>query len=906
MNIYFNIDYRTVFGEELFLNQIITDKDGNTEIKPHRMGTSDGEHWTCRLTRTADNITYYYSVKMDGRETRHEWLTVPHVQAFNHDIVNLYTFYDHWIDMPFDSYLYSSAFTECLNRKADVKLKRTMRSERILRLIVRAPQLRANQQLAVVGAAPELGAWNLAKAIPMTERTINEWFVDIDARPFMGKNMEFKFVAVSDDGQRDWETGLNRSVFVPEMKAGELISYQLDQSFYAYHNQKIAGTLVPVFSLRSKDSFGVGDFGDLKKMIDWAAKTGQRLLQVLPINDTTITHTWTDSYPYSCISVFALHPQYVDLTALPQIKDSGLKAQYERLRKELNALPQIDYERVNDAKTAYLRILFEQEGKAMMATKRYKDFFKACESWLVPYAQYCHLRDTYGSADFSKWPDHSVWDESERASLVNYRTKAYKDVVFYYFVQFILDSQMQSVHEHARKNRVVLKGDIPIGVNRYGCDVWMEPEYFNLNGQAGAPPDDFSVNGQNWGFPTYNWERMLQDNCKWWVRRFQNMSKYFDAYRIDHVLGFFRIWEIPIDSVHGLLGQFSPSLGMTREEIEAYGLRFQEQLFTRPFIANWTLDRIFKERAEEVKDKYLHWTSDGLYQLMPEYDTQRKIEAWYEKEEKKLKEENGADEEALIQLASLRDGLYALVSNVLFLHDRQDANKFHPRISAQLDFMYESLSDNDKYAFNRLYDDYFYRRNNHFWYREAMKKLPRLVQATRMLVCAEDLGMVPDCVQWVMNELRILSLELQSMPKDAGVRFGNLSHNPYRSVCTISSHDTPTLRMWWDEDEERAQDYYNTVLFHEGDAPHPMPASLAEEIVSSHLACPSMVCVIALQDWLAIDEHIRLEDANAERVNIPANPKHYWRYRMHLNIEDLIAADEFNAKICKLVSLHER
>ena len=397
MNIYFNIDYRTVFGEELFLNQIITDKDGNTEIKPHRMGTSDGEHWTCRLTRTADNITYYYSVKMDGRETRHEWLTVPHVQAFNHDIVNLYTFYDHWIDMPFDSYLYSSAFTECLNRKADVKLKRTMRSERILRLIVRAPQLRANQQLAVVGASPELGAWNLAKAIPMTERTINEWFVDIDARPFMGKNMEFKFVAVSDDGQRDWETGLNRSVFVPEMKAGELISYQLDQSFYAYHNQKIAGTLVPVFSLRSKDSFGVGDFGDLKKMIDWAAKTGQRLLQVLPINDTTITHTWTDSYPYSCISVFALHPQYVDLTALPQIKDSGLKAQYEALRKELNALPQIDYERVNDAKTAYLRILFEQEGKAMMATKRYKDFFKACESWLVPYAQYCHLRDTYAS-----------------------------------------------------------------------------------------------------------------------------------------------------------------------------------------------------------------------------------------------------------------------------------------------------------------------------------------------------------------------------------------------------------------------------------------------------------------------------------------------------------------------------
>ncbi len=124
---------------------------------------------------------------------------------------------------------------------------------------------------------------------------------------------------------------------------------------------------------------------------------------------------------------------------------------------------------------------------------------------------------------------------------------------------------------------------------------------------------------------------------------------------------------------------------------------------------------------------------------------------------------------SLEDLQNLRDGLYALISDVLFVRDNKNADLFHPRISVQFDFIYESLYDSDKAIFNRLYNDYFYRRNNQFWYFEAMKKLPRLVDATRMLVCAEDLGMVPDCVAWVMNELRILSLELQSMPKDPNI-----------------------------------------------------------------------------------------------------------------------------------------
>ena len=905
MNLNFNINYDTIFGEELVLNIIHHGKNHDKDsVSQYRMGTIDGHHWNYQMNakKECDSIDYFYSIDNSGTEKRHEWTTIPHRLELNARKANTYHIYDRWIALPEDSYLYSSAFTDCINRRSLTTLKEPQASK-VVRLVVRAPQLKSNQRLVVTGADDVLGAWAIDKGLKMTEHNNNEWVVDINADSLSGNKIEFKFAAIDANNKEDaiWETCMNRTVEVAHLADGDISVYDLDQAFFPICNIKVAGTLVPVFSLRSKSSFGVGDFGDLKKMIDFVSQTGQRVLQILPINDTTITHTWTDSYPYSCISIFAIHPQYVDLNQLPAIADKAEAKKYEALRIKLNALSQIDYEAVNNAKTEYLKIIFEQEGKRIMSSAEYKAFFEESQSWLVPYGHYCMLRDKNGTADFTKWEGNETWNEDDREKLTNPRTALYKEVAFYYFVQFILSSQMKAAHDYARSKHVILKGDIPIGVNRYGCDVWMEPKYFNLNSQAGAPPDDFSVNGQNWGFPTYNWDEMLKDDCIWWVRRFQNMSKFFDAYRIDHVLGFFRIWDIPIDSVHGLLGQFSPSLAMSREEIEAYGLRFQEEHFTRPFITDWILDRIFHERAEEVRRRYLVHAHDDVYNLKPEYDTQRKIEAVFEAEHQAMVA-NKADKEALQAHDNLRDGLYALVSNVLFIRDRKDANKFHPRISAQLDFTYEALYDCDKAVFNRLYNDYYYHRNNQFWYREAMKKLPKLVQATRMLVCAEDLGMVPDCVPWVMDELKILSLELQSMPKDPTVRFGHLSRNPYRSVCTISSHDMPTLRQWWDENIERTQSYYNTMLYRSGGAPHPLPGWLARDIIYRHLASPSMLCVLSIQDWLAISDRLRLADQNAERINIPANPKHYWRYRMHLNIEDLISDQEFTGEISGMLA----
>ncbi|MCR5179702.1 MAG: 4-alpha-glucanotransferase, partial [Bacteroidaceae bacterium] len=622
----------------------------------------------------------------------------------------------------------------------------------------------------------------------------------------------------------------------------DLPAVQRDAWMDAPEDFRVGGTLIPVFSLRSRRSFGVGDFGDLRQMVDWVASTGQRLLQILPINDTTSSHTWADSYPYSCISVFALHPQYVELGALTPLKKEADRRRFDQIRQELNSLAQIDYERVNAAKLEYLRLLYEQEGTAALASPAFKSFFVDNELWLVPYAQYCYLRDRYGTGDFSAWKDHRQWDEAERKALSNPRNKAFKNVAFHYFVQFILAQQLSGVHAYARSKGVILKGDIPIGVARYGCDVWQEPRYFNLNGQAGAPPDDFAADGQNWGFPTYNWDEMLRDGCQWWERRFRNMAHYFDAYRIDHVLGFFRIWEIPVPVKSGLLGQFSPALALTRDEIYNYGIsRETLKATTAPVITPSMPDRDVLEGAP-----------------------------------------------------------------FLFLRDHRNPEVFHPRISGQKTDAYTRLSNDEQRAFDRLYEDFFYHRNNQFWYDEAMQKLPKLVKATRMLCCAEDLGMVPACVKWVMDELGILSLELESMPKEPWVRFGHVENNPRLSVATISSHDTPTLRMWWDEDYERTQDYYNNIVHREGNAPHPLPGWLAREIIQRHLNCPSMLCVIALQDWLATDEHLRLKDANAERVNIPANPHHYWRYRMHINIEDLKNDKQFTEGIREMLSQGNR
>ena len=887
MKLTFRIEYRTAWGE--MLGATLCGNDN----QPIMLSTGDGIRWegSAEMTDAPAGIpiSYRYGVYRDGQCIRRESGTMPHIFCPGKKRNCHYILDDFWKDLPQESYLYSSAFSGDYQSANSIKTMAPADCSITFRAL--CPCLHhKHQQLGICGRGAALGNWDCKQTVLMEEIQANEWTVTLNAAS-LEFPLEYKFVACNADTKEveEWEAHNNRLLCIDGMKKGEIYLTPESEVRFTSSARKVAGTAIPVFSLRSEGSFGVGDFGDLKKLIDWAVSTHQQAIQILPINDTTITNTWMDSYPYNSISIYAFHPMYIDLRQLGKLKDKEALAFYEEKRKELNALPQIDYEAVNNTKRAYLKSMYQQTGKKVLVSAEFKKFFKENEHWLLPYAAFSYLRDQYGTPNFSQWPEHNEYHADEIAAMCIPESDCYEEIAFYYYIQYNLHIQLLDAGNYAREKGIIFKGDIPIGISRNSVEAWIEPYYFNMNGQAGAPPDAFSTNGQNWGFPTYNWDVMEKDDYQWWQKRFRKMAEYFDAYRIDHVLGFFRIWEIPMHAVHGLLGQFVPALPMTREEIESYGLSFRDE-FLKPYIHEYFLGQMFGPHTDYVKQTFIEPTDTWeIYRMRPEFDTQRKVEAYFA---------GKTDEDSIW----IRDGLYALISDVLFVPDRNDPYKYHPRIGVQHDYIYRSLNDWEKAAFNRLYDQYYYHRHNEFWREQAMNKLPQLTQSTRMLVCGEDLGMIPGCVAWVMNDLRILSLEIQRMPKDPTQEFGHPDWYPYRSVCTISTHDMSTLRGWWEEDFQQTQRYYNTMLGHYGAAPAVATPELCEEVVRKHLQSNSILAILSLQDWMSMDGKWRNPNAQEERINVPANPRHYWRWRMHLTLEQLMKAESLNEKIKELIA----
>ncbi len=866
MRLRFQIRYRTAWGESIAVRisyHLQHDRSQNFTLA---LESHDGELWTGETIAQqagVQSFEYYYTVLRDGVEVRREWCQAP--RRFLAQQQRTYLMPDAWQDRPQDAHLFTAAVLNTMplptfqpsnvstSQRFNVSTFQPFFPQTLL-LRVLAPQLADGEALAIAGSQPIFGNWHPEHALRMVLTGGSEWRLAIDSTALQGI-IEYKYVVVSaETGELlRWEEGANRRAEIPNPRPAQPFTQIQGDGLIRLPSQrwKAAGVVIPVFSLRTEGSQGVGDFGDLKKMARWAARTGMKMVQLLPINDTTQTGTWHDCYPYNAVSVYALHPQYADIRQLPALKDKKLAAELQAEFRRLNALEAIDYEGVNTAKMRYLQALCAQEFERTAATPAYQTFTADNEHWLRPYAE----------------------------------LRGGDDLRLHYYIQYVLHVQLLAATTYAHQHGVALKGDIPIGISPRSVEARTEPELFNMTFSAGAPPDDFAADGQNWGFPTYNWDAMARDGYSWWQKRFRHMSQYFDAYRIDHVLGFFRIWEIPCSAVSGLLGQFYPALPMSVDEIEDMGLPWRDNLYTRPYITDAILEKLFGREATQVKKTYLNTRGNGRYDLKPEVETQRLI----------------ADLPQDAVTAAVRAGLMRLCTNVLFLEDHRERGKYHPRINAINDMPVENLREHDRKAFTTLYHRFFFERHNDFWRDEAMKKLPTMIQSTNMLACAEDLGMVPECVPSVLHDLGILSLEIQAMPKAYGVRFGQLTQNPYLSVATCFTHDMPTLRMWWSEDAERRQAYYNQVLQKDGKAPAELSGWLAEEIVSRHLFSPSMLCLLSWQDWMSIDERLRRADAGAERINIPADPHHYWRYRMHINLDRLLRQDELNNKIQALI-----
>ena len=804
---------------------------------------------------------------------------------------------------------------------------------------VKAPLLSKGQTLCLLGDMPALGSWSTTAPILLRLADGQDFFTaraDLSQAAFP---VAYKYGVFDVEGAAfvRFEDGPNRMLSDAAASHKQVF---VNDGFARLPatNWKGAGVAIPIFSLRSEKSFGIGEFTDLKPLADWCQRTGLKLIQILPINDTTATHTWMDSYPYSAISAFALHPIYLNLedvakqvgtTSTPDspslvattstakspslvgttstpASPTGPAIASERRRKllsegeaspiqllqnleperrRLNALEALDYQAVLNPKLVFLRQIYPAQRAQTFQSKDYLAFFEQNKHWLIPYATFCTLRDKHGTADFNRWSEHELTES----------TISVDEPEFHFFLQYQLHRQLKEAVEYAHSRGVILKGDIAIGVYRWGADAWQHHDLFNMDVQAGAPPDAFAVKGQNWSFPTYNWPRMKETGFAWWKHRFAQMSCYFDAFRVDHILGFFRIWSIPLHAVEGILGYFVPAMPVQLDEFRARNIPFDRNRFLRPHITNQLLWNTFGHDQEMVKAQFLNSDGMGNYAFKPEFSTQRQIEAFFQTWDQN--ERN----------AKLKEGLFDLISNVLlFDAEGSDGRQFHFRFGIESTASFKELDPRTQAQLRDLYIDYFFRRQDDFWRKEALQKLPALKRVTNMLICGEDLGMVPACVPEVMNQLGLLSLEVQRMPKATGQQFSNPAHAPYLSVVTPSTHDMSTIRGWWEEDRNVTQRFYNQQLGLPGEAPSYCEPWINRAIVQQHLASPAIWSIFQLQDLLGMDAKIRRPNPADERINVPANPKNYWRYRMHLTLESLLESDAFNADLKQQLVQHGR
>ena len=856
MKLTFQINYRAAYGETLCIFESENPFLGWTRENPLLLTCQGSDFWTTTVdVPTAGEAHYNYAIRYDhggmnpepGRPRR--MIFYPS----DKDIV----IRDFWQVNDYEKSFYSTAFLLSLFRRPEHKAPKPKGN---IRFALDAPQVLPSQGIGVIGSVPELGNWNPEQMLRLDDACFPIWQAGIAIKGV--EHFEYKYVIydLQSGHVLDMEYGENRHAWGIEKGKTYLIN---DRHFRRTMPRfRGAGVAVPVFSLRTEDGFGIGEFRDLRKMAEWAALTGLKMIQTLPINDTTLTHSNLDSYPYSPVSVFALHPIYIHIPAMGKLPAAELR-KYNATRKEFNQKSFADYQCVYDEKMKYFHILFAQDAKALFATPEYKAFYRKSSEWLEPYAAFMSKRD------------------GEPAE-------------FYYFLQYHADAQLADAVAYAHSLGVAMKGDIPIGINPNSVDAAFYPNLFNLNASAGAPPDDFDARGQNWGFPTYNWDEMAKDNYAWWQSRFRKMQDYFDAYRIDHILGLFRIWQMRKSDVWGLCGHFCPALPYSLQDLWNMGVKLDEDRMTRPYIRSNFLGDVFGMDVEYAKEHFL-LTNDGyVYYFRPEYDTQRKVQQYFDEGEG-AKLPDG-------QRENLRNALLYLHCEVLFVRDQKDERLLHPRISIYQSHSFNELYNDQREVIMGIYNDYFFRRHTEFWRQSAMRKLPTLIGATGMLCCGEDLGMVPACVPDVMHDLQILSLEIQRMPKDPTIMFAHPADAPYLSVCTTGTHDTNPLRAWWEEDRAVTQRFYNEQMGWYGEAPKEMSPEIADFIVNQHMHSPAMWVILPLQDWLAVDGEIRLPDAHGERINLPSDPKNFWCYRMHISIEELLKKRDFNEHVRRLVS----
>lgn len=877
MKLYFNVGYIVKAGENL---ELVIDGEG-TAAHIHTMFYAENGLWKCEVDYFSRSISYQYRVVDERRNVLREEF-VPHHLHFPHNYKE-FVIFDEWNNKNFpENYLNNKILYNKLHTFVPEKAAILKKHTHLFR--IEAPVYNPDWRVVLFGSTPSLGSWDYEKAITLSQTDFGLWEVSVEIPE--NEVIQFKYCLYDTKEKRviDVETGENRfTVTNPMPDVLQIVSnhYFRFKGYQMYHD---AGVAVPVFSLRSEEGFGVGEFADIKKLADWTKETHLGIIQILPINDTTANYSWTDSYPYAAVSVYALHPQYISIEKLDYSLPKDVVEEYHAEKEALNALDLIDYEKMIAGKWKYLQAVFTAEKDKIYKDRNFKKFIKDNENWLVPYAAFCVLRDKYKTPNFNNWKTHKKYIAGKISQFFTAKSKDYDLSMLHAWVQYQLHLQLKDAVDYTHNLGISLKGDLPIGIYRYSVEAWTEPELFGMDFQAGAPPDQFTELGQNWEFPTYNWEAMKDDDYRWWKNRFKALEQYFDAMRIDHILGFFRIWRMPVSAVQGILGYFYPAVPVVADEFKAWQIPFNFDRYCKPFINNEILWKYFGKESEKALE-FIDRNQDGTYSFKEEFDTQRKLVDFFKKNPR----------------GPLEEKLVSLCANVLFLtEERKGETVYHPRFNVYNTESYKYLPEWEQKSIYDLYHDYFFRRQDHLWYEKAMEKLPVILNATKMLICGEDLGMVPACVPVVMDELAIIALKVQRMPAE-NIPFYDPRNASYMNVVTASSHDSSTLRQWWKEDPALTQKYFNQQLIQYGKAPEDLTPHLAEIIMKQHLYNESMLAIFPIQEFLATDADLSNRNIDNERINNPAVFPHYWRYRMHIHLEDLKEKHLFNEKIASWI-----
>jgi len=641
------------------------------------------------------------------------------------------------------------------------------------------------------------------------------------------------------------------------------------------------GVLVPVGSLRSARSAGVGEFADLPLLADWCLEAGLDVIQILPVNDTG-----GDTSPYSAMSAFALHPLYLRLEDVPEVaevrvEDTELDGTLTAMREELDARPRISFAEVLERKYEVLHRVYDARREEIAADANLAAWIEN-NPWVREFSVYRCLKDRQGKRSWVEWNDlqdpglaeiDAMWHEPSMED----------DLTFYCWVQYNAEGQLRAAAAAVSERGVYLKGDLPILMAEDSADVWAHRDIFKPQFRAGAPPDMFSHLGQNWGLPVYDWDVLASNDYDWWRRRLDQADDFYHAFRIDHVLGFFRIWAVPAEDSAGTMGFFHPSYLLTTHELQEAGFDdARVRWLAEPHIPGERLRETLGDHVEMLTECCLEPVGDDedLYVFA-----------------------EGFREQDLLALDLPGEAKESLRG---WYHDRAlirvSFDRYSPAWKMRDSSAYRSLAEEERQRFDELVA-HARRISEEMWEEQGRRILSLVNGSAAMLPCAEDLGVVPESVPRVLSELGILGLRIPRWTRrwdEPGEPYIPLENYPYLTVCAPSVHDTSTLREWW-EREDGVEEFW-TALGFEGERPAELTSELAEKVISRILDTNSAICMFQIQDFFALSEDLRSADPADERVNIPGTTTEFnWSYRLPRNIESLIEETRLNTRIRDLV-----